>query len=157
MQHTGFLSIIVKLIGYLLLAGYLYGCGLVVRPKVSFVVKNKSTYRVDISFFKDTDLLKSVPILSGSAFDTTFVEELGSVTLSPFPQETDSISVSFEGKKAIVLYCNSERLYYNYEECQFPKNLMDFATGEVANEKRKYTTTKVITFDNSDYERAVEL
>ena len=44
MQHTGFLSIIVKLIGYLLLAGYLYGCGLVVRPKVAFVVKNKNYF-----------------------------------------------------------------------------------------------------------------
>ena len=162
MRHTGFLLDIAKIGNLLLLTAILYSCGLVVRPKVAFVVKNESDYNVDISFYGKGVLLRGISLPQGDQFDTTLVEELDSQTLSPFPRETDSIAVVFDSRRVIIQSCNGELLYglsgrYGHSgRCAFKKDLMVF-NGQVENDRFYPKTSNILTFDNSDYERAVEL
>lgn len=156
MRHPFYFINIVRFNFWVILMFMLNGCGLLVRPKVAFIVENQSDYEISVSFYEDAVSLKRIFLSAGSTFDTTFTEDLGQITLSPFPIETDSVSVRFGNSRVITVYCNDKPLYYN-AKCQFPKNLMDFNTGKKGDINRRNTSVKVITFDNSDYERAVEL
>ena len=162
MRHPTYFINIVKVAISLFMISYLYGCGLMIRPRVAFVVKNESDYNVDISFYGKGVLLRGISLPQGDQFDTTLVEELDSQTLSPFPRETDSIAVVFDSRRVIIQSCNGELLYglsgrYGHSgRCAFKKDLMVF-NGQVENDRFYPKTSNILTFDNSDYERAVEL
>lgn len=63
----------------------------------------------------------------------------GDGDVSPFKREVDSLVISFADGKAIIHYCNGERLYLATSDpnCGPTKNLMNFHTGDFEMGKKK--------------------
>ena len=134
----------------LLLILFLNGC--IQIPPVNFKIENKSSYLIDIKLYTKGQINESFSIEINKSFSR--IGDGKSVT--PYAYETDSIEVIFDKKRKFVQYCDGKRLFGNFGICRYDKNLMDFegvAIRKGGNVFRK--SSKTITFDNSDYEKAI--
>lgn len=140
----------------LLLALITTSCSFFVEPKVTFRVENNTAKDLTLLFYKKSNLLDSVYINSDGDYESSTRYRPGNnEDLTPFNMETDSIVVRFEDGKILQYYCDGIVLFGNFDKCPFEKNLMDFETGDSKKKKLSDKTTKTISFDESDYQKAV--
>lgn len=140
----------------LLLSVICNSCGFFVEPKGTFVVKNNSSYKIEITIFYESKVIERVEINSNDEFKKTMQVDWGSTT-TPFNGPTDSVIVQFDNLRYIKQYCQGFPIYGNFDKCDFKKNLIDFETGVTTRNKLTGYNTKTITFDNSDFEKAIPL
>ncbi len=148
MKHSAVLMIVAALITS--------SCSFFVEPEVTFRVENKTAKDLDLLFYHQSALLDSVFISKGGKYESSHRYRPGNAgDLTPFKTETDSLVVRFEDGKVLEYYCNGIILFKNYDRCHFEKNLMDFDTGTSRKKKLSDKTTKVISFEASDYDKAL--
>lgn len=133
------------------------GCTFFVVPRETFIIKNETNKAMKISFFSKSVLLESVEIEAHKQFQKT-IKEVGRLGItSPFNNKTDSLIILFSDKKYLSQYCQGLVFYGNFGKCYYEKNLLDFASGVRLRKKISGKTTNIITFDESDYQKAKPL
>lgn len=131
-------------------------CTFFVRPKDTYILKNDTNKDIEISFYNKSKLERKLQIKSKTQFDSTFLSQRGSVS-SPFPLEIDSVVIKFTINKYIRQYCNGIKLCCQVANCKIEKNLLNFEDATIENNRRIDKITKIIAFDESDYQRAKPL
>ncbi len=130
-----------------------------------YVIVNESDYTIEVTTFLGGKIVDSFEIEQKE--ETSRLDrdiELGRGLYSFFPYPVDSIWVDFDSKKRLVQSCSGRLADTYLDDCKsVPKNLtllntIGFKKNEnkmVGRELVRYSYS--ITFDNSDYEQAVEL
>ncbi|ADQ18081.1 hypothetical protein [Leadbetterella byssophila] len=141
---------------FILLLSLFSGCSFLINPEVTFIVRNQTPLDFSILTYSESSLLDSTFIKSGE--DHLWKKkyrEGGDGDVSPFKREVDSLVISFADGKAIIHYCNGERLYLATSDpnCGPTKNLMNFHTGDFEMGKKK-KSTRTIVLERSDYDQA---
>jgi|GEM_PF-2384125 len=131
-------------------------CSSFIEPKVTFRVENNTTKDLQLLFFHESGLLDdSISLQKSGHYESSNRCRPGNnEDLTPFNTETDSIIVRFEDGRILEYYCDGIVLFKNFDKCRFEKNLMDFETRNSKRKKLSDNTTKTITFDESDYQKA---
>ncbi len=133
------------------------GCTFFIVPGETFIIKNETSKAMKISFFSKSILVESVEIEAHKQFQKT-IKEVGRLGItSPFNNRTDSLIILFSDKKYLSQYCQGLVLYGNFGKCYYEKNLLDFASGMRLRKKISGEVTNIITFDESDYQKAKSL
>lgn len=143
-----------KILLFIFLSIITLGCALVIQPKYHFIVKNESSYDINIRFYHKSIILDSLNIKSKNQFEKVISSGYGGV-ISPFEGKTDSLIIQFGNDRYIKQYCGGLS-FFPPSNCLSPKNLLDFATGEFSS-KIVNRTFYTITYDNTDYETAMPL
>jgi hypothetical protein len=137
----------VKLLSYILLF-LLISCMDNIPLTIS-IIENKSDYNIEIKGYEKHKLIQSITIKSKDEY--CIKDRLEVVLVMPYP--TDSIEIIYENKKKAIQFCNGERLFANSIQCKFEDNIMEFGNKKL--QKFPNRAIKKITFDNSDYEKAI--
>lgn len=136
-----------------------FGCSFFVRPKTTFVIKNESSYAINISIYKESDLIQIIEIRSGGEWERKLRDE-GSNLVSPFDSSADSVVVKFINSRALFFYCNgiplTEPDCIQRYKADGKNPIVIFNEEQTIDKFTKYPRF-TLTYDNSDYERAVEL
>ena len=135
------------------------GCSFFVRPKTTFVIKNQSSHDINISIYKELDLIQVIEIRSGDEWQRKLRDESSNL-ISPFHETVDSVVVKFDNSRALFFYCDGIPLVEldcirKYKPDG--KNPMVIFNEEQTIDKFTKYSRFTLTYDNSDYERAVEL
>lgn len=131
-------------------------CSFFIYPKVTFCVKNETSKDLELLFFHKSTMLDSIFIKNGERYvSSQRYRPGGDDFLTPFNIDTDSLVIRFEDGKILQYYCDGIIFFKNYDKCHFEKNLMDFDTGTASKKTLSDNTTKVITFEEADYDQAV--
>lgn len=129
-----------------------------------YIVANESDYLIKVSTFLGGKEVESFDIeRDSSVFRLDSGIETGSGLNSFFHYSPDSIWIDFDDKRRLIQNCT--RISTGGEACRnVPKNiaLMKFSGGIRKPENKTIDgelilVSYTVTFDNSDYERAVEL
>lgn len=155
-MQFNYFQIMIKSYLFVCLLVLIYGCSFFVEPKGTFVVKNDSDYKLDITFFSKSKVVETLVINSKEQYKSTILIDYGGTT-TPFNGTTDSIIIKFDNLRYIKQYCQGFQIYANFGKCDFKKNLIDFETGVTKRNKITGFDTKTITFDNSDFDKAIPL
>jgi len=97
-----------KIIAIFVLFVFITSCGVMVRPKIKFILKNDTSKDLNLKVFGKSKLLSNINIKSQSSFDTTvtYASPGSNNQNSPFDVEkVDSIVVVFSDSKAIITVC----------------------------------------------------
>jgi hypothetical protein len=103
-----------KIITIFILFLTVISCGVLVRPKITFEIENKTSQDLNLQVFGKSKLLSSINIKSKSSYDTTvtYASPGSNNQNSPFDNDkVDSIVVFFRPNKIIKYYCDGRLLY----------------------------------------------
>jgi hypothetical protein len=131
-------------------------CGVLVKPKRTFEIENKTSQDLNLRVFGDSKLLNDIYIESQSKFDTTIVQYsvAGNDKSTPFNiEKVDSIVVIFNTNRIIKYYCDGRLLYgvSSTDSCIIDgKSPMYFS---YKNSKKNIKTMNFV-YEESDYESA---
>ena len=165
-------------IGIFIVLSYLISSCVLYVVHTRYIIENKTDYTMAIVSFYGSQRLDEIIINPNDAFVKEAIWEGDNADMSFFDRtlnprigaDRDSVVIIFEDKRVLVQYCKK---FTDISRCgsqvtggdPIMKNLAQITYGEgnqVSMEVkrkglRRQTGPFVITFDNSDYERAVEL
>jgi len=145
-----------KIIAVSILFLTVISCGVLVRPKITFEIENKTSQDLNLQVFGRSKLLSNINIKSQSSFDTTvtYASPGSNNQNSPFDNEkVDSIVVIFKTNKIIKYYCK-ERLLYGVpytDSCIVNGKSPMIFYDKSSNKNHK---TKNFIYEESDYKSA---
>lgn len=137
------------------------GCSFFVRPKVTFEIENNTSKDLNMKVFSKLRLLNDISIKALSKYDTTITygDPGDNGQQTPFAYEiVDSIVVIMGNSKVIKYYCDGEvlsRININSDCFKIKKNPLDFEYSKTS--QVKFTTTKRLVYDESDFSNAEPL
>ncbi len=131
-------------------------CGVLVRPKVTFEVENKTSQDLNIQVFGKSKLLHNINVKSQSSFDTTvtYASPGSNNQNAPFDNEkVDSIVVIFKNNKMITYYCDGRLLAgVPYTDSCIVKGRNPMVFYNKSSKKRD--KTKNLVYEEDDYNDA---
>lgn len=141
----------IKLICFLIPFVLLDAC-FQIGPKFYFEIRNDSLYPIEIKIFGEGNLNQTVIIGSKKSY---LKKSNSNNPISPFKENTDSIAIVFDNKRAIIQYCDGRPLIGSTPVCgEIEDNLTDFNFGESSPGSLFKGSSMKVTFDDDDYKRA---
>jgi hypothetical protein len=135
---------------FLIISLFLNAC--MREPDINYIISNKSKYPLEINFYSKGKLQEGLFIKPSKSFSRTAGVNDGFI----INIKVDSIEIIFDSKRKILHYCNGKSLYESFPNCNPEKNFIDFRKTP-QDKKRVFfiRASRTITFDNTDYEKAI--